>query len=40
MFRVDITNHMVWAVQGVTEGVLVGCFMQTFNHSYKKQKTL
>lgn len=40
MFRVDITNHMVWAVQGVREGILVGRLMQTFNHSWKKNRMI
>lgn len=33
MLRVDVVDHVVWAVQGVTQGVLVGSFMQTFNHT-------
>lgn len=33
MLRVDVVDHVVWAVQGVTQGVLVGSFMQTFNYT-------
>lgn len=38
MFRLDAVNHVIRAVQRVTEGVLVGCCMQSFNHSWKKKE--
>ncbi len=38
MFRLDVANHVVGTVQGVTESVLVGSPMQTFNHTWKRQK--
>lgn len=38
MFRVNVANHMIRTVQGVTEGVLISSIMETFNHSWKPQK--
>lgn len=38
MPRVDVANHVVRTVQGVSESVLVRSFMQTFDHTWKTQK--
>lgn len=33
MFRLDVANHVVGTVQGITQGILVCSVMQTFNHT-------
>lgn len=38
VFRVNVANHMIRTVQGVTESVLIGSIMQTFNHSWKTHR--
>lgn len=38
MFRVNVANHIIRTVQGVTESILIGGIMETFNHSCKTQK--
>lgn len=38
MFRLDVAHHVVRTVQGVTESILVGSIVQTFNHTWKRQK--
>lgn len=38
MVRIDVANHVIWTVQGVAQRVLVGCFMQTFNHTCKMKR--
>lgn len=38
MVRVDVANHVIWTVEGVAQSVLEGNFMQTFNHTWKKEK--
>lgn len=38
MFRLDFVNHVVWTVQGVTQGILVGGIVQSLNHDWKSGK--
>lgn len=38
MFRLDLAHHVVRTVQGVTESVLEGSIMQTFNHTWGKKE--
>lgn len=38
MFRQDIALHVVRTVKGVGKSVLVGGFMETFNHSWDQKK--
>lgn len=33
MLRVNVANHVVRTVQGVTESVLIGSIVETFNNS-------
>lgn len=37
MFRQDIALHVVRTVKGVGKSVLVGGFMETFNHSWDQK---
>lgn len=36
MIGLDVANHVVGTVQGVTEGVLVRSVMQTFDHTWRR----
>lgn len=36
MPRLDVANHVGRTVQGVTESILVGSFMQTFDHTWEE----
>lgn len=38
MFRVNVANHVIRTVEGVTESVLISSIMETFNQSWKTQK--
>lgn len=38
MFRLDLAHHVVRTVQGVTQSILVGSIMQTFNHTWEKKE--
>lgn len=38
VFRVNVANHVIRTVEGVTESVLIRSVMEDFNHSWKTQK--
>lgn len=38
MLGVNVADHVVRTVQGVTESVLIGSIVETFNNSYTTQK--
>lgn len=38
VFRMDVVNHVVWAVQGVTQSVLISCCMESFDHTWTRKQ--
>lgn len=39
VFRMDVVNHVVRTVQGVTQSVLISCCMESFDHTWTRKQS-